>query len=597
MRRPLRSVAWRACAGFLLAIFAWPTLADDFTVDTWRHDAPGFCAAPIRIRAWLPPDYAASQARYPVVYVNDGQDMEAVRLEPTLRALYAEGAIQRVIVVAVDMPSDRMAAYGFFDRADGAARVAHTRHGPVGTLADAYARWLVETLVPAVDARYRTLARPEARSLLGWSLGGASAFAIGWQYPDVFGRVGAFSPSFWLAADGRNADTVQSSRLAHALVDGSAPGPRPRVFIAVGDAEETDDRDGDGVIDVVDDALDLVQGWRDPQGDAHRGLRDLGLGANLEAGARRTRDPVAVLRLPGARHDQASWTRMLPAFLHWAHAVRAPAIAAEGLIEAWQDVPSRHVAPREVDVWLPPSYDSAPARRYPVLYMHDGQNLFDPALAFGGQEWDVDGAMQRLLARGEVREAIIVGVWNSPRRTAEYMPAVVGGTSVSMGIEGRPPLLVADIASDDYLAFLVGELKPFIDARYRTLQGPADTVVMGSSMGGLVSLYALARYPGVFGAAGAVSTHWPAADGAVVDWLPGHLPAPGGHRLWFDHGTATLDAGYAPYQQRVDAGLRASGWIEGRDWRSRVFVGAAHDEAAWRARVERPLAFLLGRAD
>ena len=177
------------------------------------------------------------------------------------------------------------------------------------------------------------------------------------------------------------------------------------------------------------------------------------------------------------------------------------------------------------------------------------------------------------------------------------MPAVVTGDVVPMHIEGRPPVRVAEIASDAYLSFLVEELKPFIDARYRTLPGPGDTVVMGSSMGGLVSLYALARYPGVFGAAGAVSTHWPAADGAVADWLPGHLPAPGRHRLWFDHGSETLDAGYAPYQQRVDAALRKSGWVEGRDWHSRVFVGAAHDEAAWRSRVELPLAFLLGHAD
>ena len=587
----LLCMLWLAlCAGA-------PAQASTRVQEALQLPAPGVSDTPLRVRIYLPPDYATTLARYEVLYVNDGQDMEAVGLEDTLERLDARHAITRIIVVAIDMPPDRMAAYGFFDRTDGAARVASTRHGSVGSRADAYARWLVGTLVPAVDARYRTLARPEARSLLGWSLGGASAFAIGWQYPEVFGRVGAFSPSFWLAADARDASSVQASRLAHALVDGSAPGPRPRVFIAVGDAEETDDRDGDGVIDVVDDAIDLVQGWRDPQGRAHRGLHQLGLAANLEAGTRMTRDPVALLRLPGGRHDQASWARMLPSFLHWAHAVRAPAVAAQGRIEAWQGVPSRHLVPREVDVWLPPSYAREPDRRYPVVYMHDGQNLFDPALAFAGSEWDVDGAMQRLLARGEVREAIIVGIWNSPRRFEEYMPAVVTGDAVPMHIEGRPPVRVAEIASDAYLSFLVEELKPFIDARYRTLPGPDDTVVMGSSMGGLVSLYALARYPGVFGAAGAVSTHWPAADGAVANWLPGQLPAPGRHRLWFDHGSETLDADYAPYQQRVDAALRKSGWVEGRDWHSRVFVGAAHDEAAWRSRVELPLAFLLGHAE
>ena len=329
MTRSSHHRAWQACLAMLLAWLAWPAFASDLKVETWLQDASGVSDAPIRVRAWLPPDYAATQARYPVVYANDGQDMEAVGLEGSLRTLYAAGAIQRVIVVAIDMPSDRMAAYGVFDRASGSTRLAATRYGPVGARAEAYARWLVETLVPAVDARFRTLARPEGRSLLGWSLGAASAFAIGWQYPEVFGQVGALSPSFWLAADGRDAASLQATRLAHVLVDGSPPGTRPRVFIAVGDAEETDDRDGDGVIDVVDDARDLVDGWRRPDGSQQRGLRQLGLPANHAASVRRSREPVALYELAGGRHDQASWARMLPLFLRWACPTRPPSPKAD----------------------------------------------------------------------------------------------------------------------------------------------------------------------------------------------------------------------------------------------------------------------------
>jgi predicted alpha/beta superfamily hydrolase len=150
------------------------------------------------------------------------------------------------------------------------------------------------------------------------------------------------------------------------------------------------------------------------------------------------------------------------------------------------------------------------------------------------------------------------------------------------------------VKSDAYLRFLVDELKPAIDARYRTLPGPADTVVMGSSMGGLISLYAVAEYPQVFGAAGAVSTHWPAADGAMVEWLGRHLPDPATHRLYFDYGTATLDAGYAPYQEAMDVLLRQAGYREGENWRTLRFEGAEHNEAAWKARVDEPLRFLLG---
>ena len=269
--------------------------------------------------------------------------------------------------------------------------------------------------------------------------------------------------------------------------------------------------------------------------------------------------------------------------------------AATGTVEGYQDVPSRHVAARTVDVWLPPGYADHPQRRYPVLYMHDGQNLFDPALSYTGIDWGVDEAMTRLIADGQAREAIVVGIWNTPLRGPEYMPRAPITTSMvasGMGDDGSWP---ADtIRSDDYLAFLVEELKPFIDATYRTRPGRDDTFIMGSSMGGLISLYAIAQYPQVYGGAGGVSTHWPIGDGAMIDWLGSHLPNPGTHRLWFDHGTATLDQHYAPYQRRMDARLRAGGYVEGDNWVTFVDEGAEHNERAWRGRLERPLRFLLG---
>ena len=562
--------------------------------DVMQLEAPGVSEAPLRVRVYLPPGYASAHARYDVLYANDGQDMEAVGLAGTLASLHATHAIRPIIVVAIDMPPDRMAGYGFLDRGKGEAIVAPTKYGEVGANAQAYAQWLTQELVPVIDARYRSVARPDGRALLGWSLGAASAFAVGWQYPDLFGRVGAFSPSFWLATDDAGAEAVQASRIAHWLVAERPPLSRPRLFFAVGTDEETGDRDGDGVIDVLDDTRDLLDGWKDAQGREHKGLRQQGYAVNMEGATRPSRDPATLYLLQGGRHDQASWARMLPAFLRWAYAVHAPPLReVTGTVESWQDLPSAFVPARDVDVWLPPSYAAHPERRYPVVYMHDGQNLFDPTLVWGGNDWDVDGAMTRLAASGEAREAIVVGVWNTARRFEEYMPQVGEGEQVATGVDWYPSVPRAALASDEYLRFLVEELKPFVDARYRTLPGRDDTVVMGSSMGGLISLYALAKYPDVFGGAGAVSTHWPAGDGAMVDWLAAHLPA-GTHRIWFDHGTETLDAGYAPYQLRMDAAMQAAGWMRGRDWESRVYEGAAHEEKSWRARVGEPLRFLLG---
>ena len=117
---------------------------------------------------------------------------------------------------------------------------------------------------------------------------------------------------------------------------------------------------------------------------------------------------------------------------------------------------------------------------------------------------------------------------------------------------------------------------------------------MGSSMGGLISLYAAAQYPQVFGGVGAVSTHWPIGGGLVIDWLGRHLPDPATHRLYYDHGTATLDASYAPFQARMDRLMIKGGYVEGRNWITRSFEGAEHNERAWRDRLDVPLQFLLG---
>ena len=275
----------------------------------------------------------------------------------------------------------------------------------------------------------------------------------------------------------------------------------------------------------------------------------------------------------------------------------APAVPAgvTGTLRTVEKFESRHVDARRVDVWLPPSYAENDGRRYPVLYMHDGQNLFDPALSYTGVDWGLDEAITRLAAEGRLREAVVVGIWNTPKRFAEYMPAkAITEAGVPPGWPDMPWMSRQEIVSDDYLRFIVEELKPRIDAEYRTLPGREDTVIMGSSMGALISLYAVTEYPDVFGAAGCVSVHWPIGDGLVADHLARHLPPRGTHRFYFDHGTVTLDAGYATYQRRVDAMLRAAGWREGRDFMTYVDAGAAHDERAWRARLAVPLEFLLG---
>ncbi|MDE2182335.1 MAG: alpha/beta hydrolase [Alphaproteobacteria bacterium] len=288
------------------------------------------------------------------------------------------------------------------------------------------------------------------------------------------------------------------------------------------------------------------------------------------------------------------------------------AAADGGYVEELGAMPSRLIGADAVTVWLPPGYAGGNGR-CGVLYMQDGQNLFDPARAYGGVAWRVDAVIAQLMAANAIRPLIVVGIANLGKdRPRQYTPEAVHDRLSTAWRErwdrewGGPPF------SNAYLKFMVDELKPVIDRRYRTLAGPGDTLVMGSSMGGLISLYALAEYPQVFGRAGCLSTHWPLflpapedfakprsslpyeseAIGAMRDYLQSKLGPPQGRKLWFDRGTATLDAEYAPYQTAVDLELAQLGWQRGRDFESRVYPGAEHNETSWHARLADPLRFL-----
>ncbi len=273
-----------------------------------------------------------------------------------------------------------------------------------------------------------------------------------------------------------------------------------------------------------------------------------------------------------------------------------------GRIERLENFPSQYVDARHVEVWLPPGFSAD--KRYAVLYMHDGQMLFDPNTTWNKKAWRVDEVAARLMAEGAVRDFIIVGPWNNGElRHAEYfpagflphLPADVRERFVAEAFKGRS-------RSDDYLRFLVKELKPAIDARYPTLADRENTFVMGSSMGGLISVYALSEYPEVFGGAAAISTHWiggyernDAVPNAALVYLREKLPKPGTARLYMDRGTAELDALYDESQPRIDASLAEMGYTA-PFFVSRVFEGAGHNENDWHDRVDQPLRFLLSPA-
>ncbi|MBL0923715.1 MAG: alpha/beta hydrolase [Sphingomonadaceae bacterium] len=269
-------------------------------------------------------------------------------------------------------------------------------------------------------------------------------------------------------------------------------------------------------------------------------------------------------------------------------------------------VRSNYIAPTKVVIWLPPGYDNA-RQRYGVVYMHDGQNLFDPKRSNFNKVWAADQSAMRLIAAGKVKPFIIVGIDQPgedrgrqyfPRVMADLLSPAVRDKLTSQG-NGKP------IISDEYLKFIVSELKPHIDRKFRTKADRKHTAIAGSSMGGLISLYAVTRYTDIFGTAGAVSTHLPLGDpnwtaseredifAAWRAYAAKELRKPAGRRIWFDHGTETLDAFYEPYQQVLDAALEANGWVKGRDFSSRVYKGTPHEENAWAARLDDVFGWML----
>lgn len=242
--------------------------------------------------------------------------------------------------------------------------------------------------------------------------------------------------------------------------------------------------------------------------------------------------------------------------------------------------------------------------------MHDGQMLFDSATNWNKQKWGVDETMGKLLMEKKIKDCIVVGVWNNGKyRHSEYFPQEAlnylsqnDKTDVLNYTrdDQKERLLQDGPSSDSYLNFLVLELKPFIDSAYSTLSDQQNTFISGSSMGGLISMYAICEYPQVYCGAACLSTHWPGTfktennpvPAAFLSYLNDNLPSPANHKFYFDYGTATLDSLYKPFQLQADEIMKSKGFKK-KNWITREFPGEDHTERAWKKRFEIPVMFLL----
>ena len=280
-----------------------------------------------------------------------------------------------------------------------------------------------------------------------------------------------------------------------------------------------------------------------------------------------------------------------------------------GTIKQFEKFQSKLVEPRNIDVWLPEDYSTK--EKYAVLYMHDGQNLYDANTTWNKQEWQMDEVAGELIKQNATQKFIVVGISSIAKlRMSDYMPQKPFESlpkktqdSIYELKAGDSKLFGAPVNSDNYLKFIVTELKPFIDKTFSVKTDQQNTYIGGSSMGGLISMYAVCEYPEIFGGAMCLSTHWPGlmennkrnpVPKALLDYMTLNMPDPKAHKIYFDFGDETIDAQYKPYQVQADKIMEAIGYTE-KNWVTREFKGLDHSETSWAARVDQPLYFLLGK--
>lgn len=239
---------------------------------------------------YLPPDYHQRPAqRYPVLYLNDGQDRKQLKLHETLATLYERRLIEPIIVVAIPTNEERLQEYG--------TAVAATAHG-FGKKAVLYSRFVTEEIMPIINKGFRTKKGSAATAAAGASLGGLSAFDIAWNHPGLFGTVGVFSGSFWWRAAEDETAVPPGELIMQQIVRRGPLRPGFRAWLEAATRDEMSDRNNNGVIDAIQDTLELIEA--------------------LESVGYRAGKDVVYVEVKGGRHNYETWSKILPDFLRWA---------------------------------------------------------------------------------------------------------------------------------------------------------------------------------------------------------------------------------------------------------------------------------------
>ena len=278
----------------------------------------------------------------------------------------------------------------------------------------------------------------------------------------------------------------------------------------------------------------------------------------------------------------------------------------DGSLKRIDSFPSNYITPRGVDIWLPNDYSDT--KKYAVLYMQDGQRMFTGEADRQGREMMADETATKLMNDNKIKDVIIVGIHSIgsirhsnyfPQKPFEALPTKLTDSMMKMAKAMR---MNVKITSDNYLKFIVEELKPYVDAEFSTNSDYQNTFIGGASMGGLISMYAVCEYPEVFGGAACISTHWPglmpSKDNPIPEsffsYMKTNLPSAETHKFYFDFGTKGMDRFYVEYEDDVNAVFESKGYTSD-SFVNRKFEDGNHSEKFWSKRFDEPLLFLLSK--
>lgn len=243
-----------------------------------------------------------------------------------------------------------------------------------------------------------------------------------------------------------------------------------------------------------------------------------------------------------------------------------------GQVQYFKDQHADGLLDRDVIVWLPPDYDKDLTKKYAVLYMHDGQNLFDPKTSSFGTDWQVDESCDSLIKMGKIPPVIVVGINNTADRNLEYSPGSKGTA---------------------YMNFIIYQLKPMIDSTYRTLTDRKHTFVGGSSMGGLISMMLVWEHPKVFYGAICMSPAFQYQDFDYIPKITSDKTSKKNIKIYFDIGTVGLETQLQPGLDAMVKALNSKDYLKNKDYFYVKEENAKHTEADWARRLPKALIFLL----